>query len=76
MLFLDDSDYKRCTEIVKKELLKRNVNVSKEMLNKITKDVMNITYAKGGSYSSDIVQAFAETYVEEEFYIKFFESPY
>ena len=34
---------------------------------------MNITYAKGGSYSYDIVQCFAETYVEEEFYKKFLE---
>lgn len=73
MLFSNDSDYKRCTEIVRKELSKRNVSVSNDTLDKITEDVMNISYAKGGSYSSNIVQCFAETYVEEEFYKKFLE---
>ncbi len=71
MLFSNDSDYKRCVEIVRRELSKRNVCVSEDTLDKITEDVMNITYAKGGSYLSDIVQCFAETYVEEEFYKKF-----
>lgn len=73
MLFSNDSDYKRCTEIVRKELSKRNVSVSNDTLDKITEDVMNISYAKGGSYSSNIVQCFAETYVKEEFYKKFLE---
>ena len=51
----------------------RNLCVSDDVLDKITEDVMNITYAKGGSYSYDIVQCFAETYVKEEFYKKFLE---
>ena len=73
MIFSSANDYKRCTEIVRKKLSQRNICVSDDVLDKITEDVMNITYAKGGSYSYDIVQCFAETYVEEEFYKKFLE---
>lgn len=73
MLFANADDYKRCTEVVRKELSKRDVNVSNDVLGKITEDVMNITYAKGGGYSCDIVQCFAETYVEEGVYKKFLE---
>ena len=73
MLFSNANDYKMCTEIVRKELSQRNICVSHDVLDKITEDVMNITYAKGGNYSYDVVQCFAETYVEEEFYKKFLE---
>ena len=70
MLFSNADDYKMCAEVVRSELFKRNVTVSDDILEKITEDVMNITYAKGGDYSYDTVQAFAEVYVEEEFYKK------
>ncbi|MEG0979909.1 MAG: hypothetical protein RSE39_07755 [Oscillospiraceae bacterium] len=71
MIFSDDSDIKRCTKIVEEELVKNNVNVNDETLNKITLDIMNISYSKGGDYSDNIIQSFAETYVEEGFYKKF-----
>ena len=73
MVFADSKDIRNCTEIVKKELLKNNVNVNDDILNKITLDVMNISYSKGGDYSDKIIQSFAETYVEEGFYKKFME---
>jgi hypothetical protein len=71
MVFMDSKDIRNCTEIVKKELLKKNVNVSNDILNKITLDIMNISYSKGGDYSIKVMQSFAETYVEEGFYKKF-----
>lgn len=73
MVFSNSKDIRNCTEIVKKELLKNNVNVSDDILNKITLDVMNISYSKGGDYSNKVIQSFAETYVEEGFYKKFIE---
>lgn len=73
MVFTDSKDIRNCTEIVKKELLKNKVNVNDDILNKITLDVMNISYSKGGDYSEKIIQSFAETYVEEGFYKKFIE---
>lgn len=47
MLFSSANDYKRCKEIVRKKLSQRNICVSNDVLDKITEDVMNITYAKG-----------------------------
>ena len=38
---------------------------------KITKDIMNISYSKGGDYSDMIIQRYAETYIEEGFYKKY-----
>jgi hypothetical protein len=73
MAFTDSKDFRHCTEIVKKELLKNNVNVDDDFINKITLDVMNISYSKGGDYSDKIIHRFAETYVEEGFYKKFLE---
>lgn len=70
MLFANQKDILRCTEIVRKELLKNNVNFNDGILNKITIDVMNISYSKGGDYSDLVIQRFAETYVENDFYKK------
>jgi len=71
VIFSDENDILRCTEIVKDELTKKNINVDEVVMNKITLDIMNISYSKGGDYSNDIIQSFAETYVEEGSYKKF-----
>ncbi|MBD5506835.1 MAG: hypothetical protein HDR05_01940 [Lachnospiraceae bacterium] len=71
MIFSTGKDYRRCTEIVRKELAKRNVKVKGVTLRKITKDVMNISYAKGGDYSNEIIFEFARAYVEHGLYKKF-----
>lgn len=71
MAFIDSNDIRDCTEIVRKELLKINVNVNDEILNMITKDVMNISYSKGGDSFEKIIKSFAETYIKEGFYKKF-----
>ncbi len=71
MFFADTKDIFRCTEIVREELKRKNINVDEEVLNKITVDIMNISYSKGGDYSNEIIRSFAETYIEEEFYKKF-----
>jgi hypothetical protein len=71
MIFADQKDILRCTEIIRDELNKKNINVDEKILNKITVDIMNISYSKGGDYSNDIIRSFAETYIEEEFYKKF-----
>jgi len=74
MIFSNTNDINRCTEIVKNELIRCNVNVSEEILNKITGDIMDISYSKGGDYSDKIIQSFAETYVEKQLYKKFLDS--
>lgn len=71
MLFANQNDILRCTEIVRKVLTINNLNVSDGVLNKIVIDVMEISYSKGGDYSDFIIQSFAETYIEEGFYKEF-----
>ncbi len=73
MLFADQNDIVRCTEIVLKELTMNNINVSDDVLNRIVFDVMEISYSKGGDYSDFVIQSFTETYIEEGFYKKFIE---
>lgn len=70
MQFSTKGDFKRCSEIVRKELASKNVIVKDVILKKITEDVMNISYAKGGDYSSDIIYGFAKGYIEHGLYKK------
>lgn len=71
MIFSDKNDVSRCIEIVRKKLAERNVSVNEEVLKKITEDIMNISYSKGGDYSDGIIRSFAEVYIKERFYKKF-----
>lgn len=71
MLLSTRDDFSRCTEIVEKELLKKSIVVEKAILRSITEDVMNISYAKGGDDSSQIIRSFAKTYVEHGLYKKY-----
>ena len=71
MIFSNVNDINRCKEIVKKEFIRRNIGVNDDILNKITEDIMNISYSKGGGYSDKVIHCFAETYIEEEFYKKY-----
>ena len=68
MSTLNDRDVRRCMAIVRNELIKKNIRVTDNILEKITKDIMNISYSKGGDYSDTINQRYAETYIEKGFY--------
>ncbi|MBO5094752.1 MAG: hypothetical protein J6C33_10405 [Lachnospiraceae bacterium] len=71
MIFSNTEDVSRCVIIVRNELIKRNISVNDNILKKMTKDIMNISYSKGGDYSDEIVQSFVKTYVEEGFCKKY-----
>ena len=59
--YATDMDYDRCEEIVKGMLdCEEGANVQE-----LTLKVMNISYAKGGGYSSDTITAFAKTCIRE-----------
>ena len=68
---MDREDINRCIEVVRKILIEKEINVSEDVLEKMTKDIMNISDAKGGDYSSKIIQSYAETYIESKFYEEF-----
>mgnify|MGYP001119264671 FL=1 len=71
MLFSQGDDFSRCFEIVKKELQGKNIVVKDNILKRITEDIMNISYAKGGDYSREIIYSFANTYIERGLYKKY-----
>ena len=71
MSTLNDRDVRRCMAIVRNELIKKNISVTNNILKNITKDIMNISYSKGGDYSDTIIQRYAETYIEKGFYKEF-----
>ncbi|MCK4260868.1 MAG: hypothetical protein KAX49_17960 [Halanaerobiales bacterium] len=48
-----------------------NVNLENDIVEKVTIDIMNISYLKGGDYSNQVIRSFAETYIQQEFYKKF-----
>ncbi len=71
MLFSKKDDFNRCSEIVKKKLQRKNIDVNDAELKKITENIMNISYAKGGDYSREIIDSFADTYIEHGLYKKY-----
>ena len=57
--YATDMDYERCEKIIRGIIgHKESVNVQE-----LTLEIMSISYAKGGGYSSDIISAFAKTYI-------------
>lgn len=59
--YATDMDYDRCEKIVRGVLdQEESVNVQE-----LTLEIMNISYAKGGGYSSDTIIAFAKTYISK-----------
>ena len=71
MIYIDDSNIKKCSDIIYGLLKEKNIIVDRDVLNKITIDIMNISYAKGGSYSEKTIKCFATTYIEDSLYKKF-----
>ena len=74
MIYENTGDFERCIDVVKLKLNARNIVVSDNILQKITMDVMSISYAKGGGYSSDIIAAFAEGYIEHGLFKEYMEN--
>ncbi len=68
MQFSKRDDFNRCSEIVRKKLQGKNIVVKDAELKRITEDIMNISYAKGGDYSREIIDSFADTYIEHGLY--------
>ena len=71
MTYIDDRAIKKCSNIIYELLKEKNIIVDIGILNKITMDIMSISYAKGGSYSEKTIKCFAKIYIEEGLYKKF-----
>jgi len=71
MLYANQKDIERCKIIVIDELSKQNIKLEDDVVDKITVDIMNISYSKGGDYSNKIIRRFAEVYINRGFYKEF-----
>ena len=71
MLFLQRADFSRCSKIVREKLQGKNIVVKDVELKRITEDIMNFSYAKGGDYSREIIDGLADTYIEHGLYKKY-----
>ena len=57
--YATDADYKRCKKIISE------ICGCKEEIQKIALEIMHISYATGGTYSSDIISSYAKTYIKD-----------
>lgn len=56
-------DIARCKSIIEIELKKQNIALDSVQLEKFIVDIMNLIYAKGGSYSNETIQQYSKTYI-------------
>ena len=64
MYYANSDDIAKCKEIVREELRKANKEMDDAFLGKVTSDIMNISYSKGGDYSEEIIRSFAMLYID------------
>ena len=57
-------DLQKCMVIVREILDSKAININEEYCQAIALEVMGISYAKGGDYSSEIIKSFAKSYLK------------
>jgi hypothetical protein len=68
--YASEDDIKNSMQVVKIALKKSNIIITNEGLKKLTIKIMSISYAKGSGYSSDDINSYINTYIEEGLYKK------
>ena len=61
-------DLQKCMVIVREILDNQAITINEEHCQAIALEVMGISYAKGGDYSSEIIKSFAESYLKTSKY--------
>ena len=57
-------DLQKCMVIVREILDSKAITINEEYCQAIALEIMGISYAKGGDYSSEIIKSFAESYLK------------
>ena len=57
-------DLRKCMVVVQKILDSKAININDKQCQAIALEVMGISYAKGGDYSSETIKSFAESYLK------------
>lgn len=71
MLYANEKDIKRCQSSVREMLKNKEINLSEEIIKKVTRDIMNISYSTGGDYSDSVITSYTKSYIEKMMYQKF-----
>lgn len=61
--YATSNDIARCKRVIELELRKNSVIVDSKELDKLTVEIMDLAYAKGGSYSNKTIKQFAKAYI-------------
>ncbi|PTX08780.1 hypothetical protein C8P65_101449 [Capnocytophaga leadbetteri] len=61
-------DLQKCMVIVREILDNQAITINEEHCQAIALEVMGISYAKGGDYSSEIIKSFTESYLKTSKY--------
>ncbi|WP_314199386.1 succinylglutamate-semialdehyde dehydrogenase [Capnocytophaga sputigena] len=57
-------DLQKCMVVVREILDSKAITINEEYCQAIALEVMGISYAKGGDYSSEVIKSFAESYLK------------
>jgi len=57
-------DLQKCMVIVREILDNKAITINDELCQAIALEVMGISYAKGGNYSSESIKSFAKSYLK------------
>ena len=60
---LNIGDIARCKRIIERQLSENSIVVDSKEIDKLTIEIMDLAYAKGGSYSDKTIEQFAKVYI-------------
>ena len=70
--YATEEDIKNSMSIVKAEIDKNEIIMTEEELQRLTIDVMSVSYSRGGGYSSAEIKSYIGIYITRKWYKEFF----
>ena len=61
--YANSNDIARCKRIIERQLSENSIVVDSKEIDKLTIEIMDLAYAKGGSYSDKTIEQFAKVYI-------------
>lgn len=61
--YATSNDIARCKRIIERQLSENSIVVDSKKIDKLTIEIMDLAYAKGGSYSDKTIEQFAKVYI-------------
>ena len=61
--YATSNDIARCKRIIERQLSENSIVADSIEIDKLTIEIMDLAYAKGGSYSDKTIEQFAKVYI-------------